>query len=177
MINVNWQNLWLVMNKMINKKAQEEMVGFVLIIILVSVILLVFLGFSLRSPQKEAVESYEVDSFIQGFLQYTTDCADSYEPNYFSVQDLIFECNSEEVCLNGRESCDVLSSTLSGIVEESWKTGEERPVKGYELRIVSNEIKNILLIEEGNLTGNSKGGFQDFFKGGDSIEIFFNAYY
>jgi len=157
-----------------NKKAQEEMVGFALIIIVVAVILLVFLGFSLKGQQKEIVESYEVDSFIQSFLQYTSDCRDNLE--YLSVQKLIFECSNQESCLDGRESCLVLDSILSDIVQESWKTGEERPIKGYKLKINSNE-EQILLIEEGNMTKNSKGSSQDFYKGGNSVEIFFNAYY
>ena len=66
------------------KKAQEEMVGFALIIILVAVILLIFLGFSLRDQEKETIESYEVESFIQSFLQYTSDCRDNLEFSYFT---------------------------------------------------------------------------------------------
>ncbi len=51
-------------HKKIQKKAQEELVGFALIIIIVAVILLFLIVFSLRSNEKEAVESYEVNSFI-----------------------------------------------------------------------------------------------------------------
>jgi len=57
-----------------NKKAQEEMVGFALIIIVVAVILLVFLSIGLRKDGREDVESYEVASFIQSLLQYHTSC-------------------------------------------------------------------------------------------------------
>ncbi|MBI2057207.1 hypothetical protein HYT91_03060 [Candidatus Pacearchaeota archaeon] len=60
-----------------NKIGQEEMVGFALIIILVSVILLVFLAFSLNKPKTEATESYEVNSFLQSSLQYTSSCQTS----------------------------------------------------------------------------------------------------
>ena len=157
-----------------NKSGQEEMVGFALIIILVAVILLIFLGFALRSPQKESVENYEVNSFIQGFLQYTSDCRDNLE--YLSIQKLIFDCNDHEMCLDGRNTCDVLNSTLTGIVEESWKIEGDRPIKGYELKISSNE-EEILLIKNGNLTGNYKGSAQDFSRSGNSVEIFFTAYY
>lgn len=159
-----------------SKRSQEEMVGFALIIIIVAVILLVFLGFSLRSSQKEIVESYEVDSFIQAFLQYTTDCADTYEPNYLSIQKLIIECNKGETCLDERYTCDVLDSELTKILEESWKTGEDWPVKGYELNITSNK-EELLSIKQGNTTREYKWATQDFSKGGDSIEILFTAYY
>jgi hypothetical protein len=168
------------MNKMRDKtkskKAQEEMIGFGLIIVIVSVILLIFLGFSMRTSQKEIVENYEAESFIQAFLQYTTDCRDSGDLEYFSIRRLIFYCDNEEMCLDERDSCEVLNSTLKEIVEETWKIEGDRPVKGYELKIVSNEVE-MLLLKEGNITNNYKGSMQDFSKGGNSIEIFFNAYY
>ena len=155
-------------------KAQEEMVGFALIIIIVAVILLVFIGFSLRNSQKENVESYEIDSFIQAFLQYTTDCKDLDNLKYRSVQNLIADCSDNEKCFNGRETCDVLNSTLKGIVEESWKVVGDRPVKGYELEIKSDETE-ILLIKKGNVTKNYKSSMQPL--GKKDIDIFFTAYY
>lgn len=156
------------------RKAQEEMIGFGLIIMLVAVILLIFLGFALRSPQKETVEDYEVNSFIQAFLQYTTECQDNLE--YISVRKLIFDCNENEMCLDGKSACEVLGTTLEGIMEESWRVGAEYPVKGYELIINSSE-KELMKLEEGNKTKNYKGAMQDFSKSGVLIEISFNAYY
>ncbi len=156
------------------KKAQEEMIGFVLIIVLVAVILLIFLGFSLRSPQKEVVESYEVEGFIQVFLQYTTDCRDNLE--YLSIRKLIFDCNDGGTCLDERDACEVLDSTLTRIVEESWKVEGDRPVKGYGLNITSNG-KEMLLIKEGNVTKNYKWAMQDFSRSGSLIEISFMAYF
>lgn len=158
-----------------NNKGQEEMVGFALIIIIVAIILLVFLAFSLNAPQKEAVESYEVESFINVFLQYTTDCAETYEPNYLSVQKLINSCNRGETCSDNRLSCEVLESTLTDIIEESWKTGEESPVKGYELKILSNS-QDMLVIRDGNQTSSYKGSFVQL-SGAGSPEIYFTAYY
>ena len=177
MINVNWQELLYIMEiKMLNKKkkAQEEIVGFALIIIIVAVILLFFLNFYIRSGEKEGVESYEADSFIQAFLHYTTDCEDYLE--YSSVQDLIFECNNGAFCLDDREACDVLNSTLKNIVDKTWRVGEDEPVKGYELNITINQ-QEVLSFIEGNITRNYKGAKQDFTRSGDSIEILFRAYY
>ncbi|MAH03748.1 hypothetical protein CMI39_03100 [Candidatus Pacearchaeota archaeon] len=155
------------------KKAQEEMIGFALIVIVVAVIILVFIGFSLKSPQKETVESYEINSFIQSFLQQTSDCRDNLE--YLSVQKLIFDCNNNEICKDGRNTCEVLDSTLTGITEESWKI-KESPIKGYNLEIISEGVKT-LTIEKGNITTNLKGSSQDFSKGGGLTEIFFKVYY
>ena len=161
-----------------NKKAQEEMVGFALIIIVVAVIILIFLGFSLRSPEKETVESYEVESFIQSFLQYTTECRNNIEA--LSIQKLIFVCNDNpsNQCLDVKNSCSVLNTELENMLKESWKVGENRPVKGYELNIISDSrIEPLVSITEGEITGNSKGSIQEFFKGGSLIEITFKAYY
>ena len=157
-----------------NKKAQEELVGFGLIMIVVAVILLVFLSLALKNPEKEAVESYETDSFIQAMLQFHTDCEDYTGP--LDIKDLIFSCDIEESCLDGRFSCDVLDSTLREIVESSWQVSADGPVKGYELGILINSVE-ILNIQEGNLTNTYKGSRQPFPpKRGSLIEITFNAY-
>lgn len=154
------------------KKAQEEMIGFAVIIIIVAVVLVVFLGFSLKNKQ-EKVESYEVDSFIQSFLQYTTDCNDNFE--YRSVQDLIFDCSNKKTCFGGEDSCEMLNSELTGILKESWKVEKGTLVKGYELKIMFNE-EEMLSIEKGNVTKNSRGASQGFFKAGNSVKIFFTVY-
>lgn len=177
MIHVSWQELLYIMEvKMLNKKkkAQEEMVGFALIIIIVAVILLFFLNFYIRSGEKESVQNYEVNSFIQAFLHYTTECEDYLE--YLSVQDLILECNDDAFCLNDEKACDVLNSTLRNIADKTWRVGENYPVKGYKLNITANQVE-ILSFIEGNITKNYKGAEQPFSQSGDSIKIFFRAYY
>ncbi len=155
------------------KRSQEEMVGFVLIIIIVSVILLFFLSFSLRSSKME-IESYEVEGFIQSFLQYTTDCEDS--TGFLSVQNLIFSCGDDEMCLDGRSACETMEITLKEICENSWNVGEDTPIKGYALRI-SLEGEELLLVNKGNITQNYKGAAQDFTRSNEDYEISFNVYY
>ncbi|NQT59080.1 MAG: hypothetical protein HQ557_08870 [Bacteroidetes bacterium] len=159
-----------------SKRSQEEMVGFALIVIIVAVVLLVFLSFSLRNEQKETVDSYEVDNFIQVFLQYTTDCAEISESNYLSIQDLIFNCYNRETCLDEKEACEVLETTLKEIVEVSWEVGEgeETPIKGYLLNISSDGVGIIPSIEKGENTRNYKSSSEHFSSG---IDIYFTAYY
>ena len=159
---------------MIMKKGQEEMVGFVLIVIIVAILILVFIGFSLRAPQVQDVESYEVESFIQSTLQYTSDCQDNF--GYLTVDDLIFDCVEATSCVDGRKTCDVLLESLEGISEESWRI-ENRPLEGYELKVSYEGEDLISEINEGNQTNNYKGSVQDFSKGGRSIQVFFRAYY
>jgi hypothetical protein len=157
-----------------NKKGQEEMVGFVVIIIIVAVVLLVLLSFLLKSPDKNAVESYEVESFIQAVLQYTSDCENQIE--FLSVQDLIVSCARGERCLDERESCEILNETLQKVIDEAWNVNEQSAVKGYKFS-VKIEGEEILLFKEGNETRNYKGAFQDFAKRGSDYEISMNVYY
>ena len=156
---------------MIKNKGQEEIVGFALIIIIVSVILLVFLSLSMRSSKGMEIESYEVEGFIQAFLQHTSDCEGSR--GFLSVQDLIF--NPDDECLNGKIARDVMNYTLKELCEKSWNVGEDTPIKGYELRITSEDED--LILGKGNITQNYKGTSQDFVKRGEDYEIFFKVYY
>lgn len=160
---------------MISKKAQEEMVGFALIVILVGIILLVFLSFSLRKSSSDEVESYEVESFLQSALQSTTTCRNNF--GYLDIQEVIFECNNEESCLDGDYSCDILQTDLENMLQESWVVDEKSLIRGYSLRIILEEEEEILNITIGNETSTSKGSSQDFVKSGDLIEVFLTVYY
>ncbi|HJX51095.1 MAG TPA: hypothetical protein VJ438_06555 [Candidatus Nanoarchaeia archaeon] len=153
-----------------SKRAQEEMIGFALIIMIVAIILLIFLGFSLTRPQTERIESYEAESFMQSMLQYTSDCSDNLEK--MPVEKLVLRCNSNSQCLDGRSACSALNETISGIIAESWKIGNT-PVAGYDLKIFTKD-KQILSLEKGNKTGNYKGTTSNL---PQDIKVQFNAYY
>jgi len=153
------------------KKAQEEMIGFAMIIIIVAVILLIFLSISLSKPQ-ESVQNYQVQSFLQSIFPYTTDCIGD-SGNFRSVRELIFDCENSKICSNEVSSCDYLETTLIEIIEESWKTGEERPIKGYVFEVLVDDTV-VLEITEGNMTQNSKGAIQVFPQG---VDLLFNTYY
>jgi hypothetical protein len=158
-----------------NKKGQEEMVGFALIIIIVAVILLVFLAFSLRTPQTEAVESYEVESFLKVVLQYTTDCKDSGTLEYLEVKDLIANCRDKKNCENGKNSCELLEEIFSGAIEKGWDIGEESPYKASYLLISSEEEEIFSLGEE--IENLEYKGFNEMFEKRGRIEVEFDVYY
>lgn len=157
-----------------NIQGQEEMMGFALIIILVSIILLVFLAFSLNKPKTE-IESYEVNGFLQATLQYTTSCQTSSGIKKFNtLQDLVFQCDLKNKCSNEEDTCEFLNETLTNLLKESWQTGEDRPNKGYELIINTGE-ELILNIQEGNLTKSCRGSSQSFSKSKKDFLISFKA--
>jgi len=154
------------------KKAQEEFVGFALIVVIVSVIMLVFFSFTLNQPPTN-LQSFEVVSFLQTTLQYTTDCRDNQE--FLPVQKLISACAEKESCIDERDMCSVLNETLVDIIHESWGVGEDSPTKAYELKIIVEE-QEILSLREGNITKNYKSALQDFSKSVNSVQIYFKAY-
>ena len=155
-----------------NNKAQEEIVGFAMIVIIVSIILVFFLIFSLSD--KSQAESYEASSWLQASLQYTSDCMAGYEN--LPVQKLIAACYNQEKCESEEEACEVLNDTLIGMLEESWQVGDEFPIRGYKLEITSGE-ENILSIEKGNVTSNYRGTQQVLPERGISIQVLFRTYY
>ena len=90
------------------KKAQQEIVGFVLIVVIVSIIGLIFLSLSLGKGERVGQTSIEISNLLESSMYYTTDCAVSFIPKYKSGQDLIKACYRNEKCLNencSKENC------------------------------------------------------------------------
>lgn len=159
--------------KLKSKLAQEEMVGFAMIIIIVAVIMLLFLRLSLTKNSGENIGSYEAENFIFGFLQHTTDCRNNQD--FMNIKKLIFECYNKNECEDGRDTCVVLNATLSDIVKKSWDISEGSEYKGYKLEIYSNE-ESVMNMSEGRLAGNNKGANQDFSRSGSDFQIFLTVY-
>ena len=157
-------------SKMRNKKAQHEIVGFILIVVIVVVIGLFLLVFYLRKSPIEK-QSLDIQNFLQSSMTYTTQCALSYVPEYENIEDLIKSCyrNQVQECIDGRMGCEVLNETLSDIVDKSWQVSPDKPVKAYSMFIYYEEnydteeeseerqIDEILRISEGNCTGSKTG--------------------
>jgi hypothetical protein len=170
------ENLRKQIKFMVNKKnklGQEEMVGFAVILIIVAVILLVLISFMVKKTDSVAVENYEVESFIQSTLQYTSNCENYL--GFQSIQELIISCEAEENCLDEQFSCDVLNSTLKDLIMKSWNVGEESAIKGYKFKVLVGEEEKFIL-NGGNETINYKGGFQDFARRSKDYEVSLNIY-
>lgn len=129
-----------------NKGAQEEMIGFALIVVLISVILLVFISISLNNSETKEIESYKVESFLQALLSYTTSCEKNF--GNLEIDELIRSCSKQEFCENGKESCRVLEETLEEILSKSWKI-ENSPIQSYNFTI-KNFGKESLQISGGS---------------------------
>jgi len=148
------------------KRAQEEMVGFALIIIIVAVIFIVLLSFYLRGSQEKRSESPEANSFLQAILQYTTNCEENSDN--ITLQKLVYKCDKEELCDNGKKSCDILKENVQDILKASFGEINEGNVqnsvtKGYSfviLKTLSGRETEILNVTRGVVTNNYKGADQ-----------------
>jgi len=119
------------------KKAQHEIVGFVLIVVLVMVIGLIFLTFTLGGGETQRKTSAEISDFLQASMYYTSDCAIDNIPNYETLSELIKECykdNSTD-CLDDEDTniCGALNSTLNNVIVDNLEIGYKN--KAYELEI------------------------------------------
>ena len=140
--------------KMIRKRAQEEIVGFVLIIVLVAVIALLFLAFSIRRPV-EMQESREIEDFLHSSLSLTTDCKPS-EERVYDLRDLIGACYNNEKCFDDKSACNVLNKTAFELIENSFQVGEEARYKSYNFRIYFQNT-TLLYLSSGEETGSKSG--------------------
>ncbi|MEM4153150.1 MAG: hypothetical protein QXK80_03515 [Candidatus Pacearchaeota archaeon] len=142
-----------------NKKAQEEIMGFVIIILLVMIISLVFFAFALRrgGPIIEPKQA-ELDDFLNSMLSYTTNCEINSKNQ--SIRELIRYCNDipTRTCKDDRKVCVALNSTLENMFQELQGQGmriANAPIHGYEFNItnMANSIQ-LTYIKEGTTEGN-----------------------
>lgn len=122
-----------------NKKGQEEMVGFALVIVIVAVVGLLLLGLAIRSGGKSTInDNYEIKQFLDGSMHVSSECALRSNIDYASISDLVRECyrNPAKTCLaSGENVCLALNKSLIGIVESGLKIGADRPNKGFIMNI------------------------------------------
>mgnify|MGYP006284139767 CR=1 FL=1 len=147
-----------------NKKGQEEMVGFVMIVVLVAIVFVILLGILVNRTGGDGIEqeSRDVYQYLESVMEYTTDCAISFEPAYSEVRDLVGECydNPGGDCTSGENVCVALNRTLKNLFESSWNVGENSSYKGYifEVVYVNNDRESSeLVIKEGTCEGNFVG--------------------
>lgn len=153
-----------------NKKGQEEMVGFALIVVLVTVILVILLAIMFHKTQNAGqIESYQVESFISAVLLYSSECSTTKQ-RHLPIRGLIGECLRGGSCLDTRDSCDVLNETISNIVEESWKT-ENRPAKGYRFTIGEEGSEPKVFSSGNTTTKNSRFSSQMLYIGSRTVSV------
>lgn len=135
------------------KRSQEEILGFVLIVLLVAIIALVFLAIQIRKPAPR-LPSTEVESFLQASMQQSTGCFITSEQEY-KLKDVIVSCaETNEKCLDGRDACQTLNQTALVLLDRGLNPGAENPVSRYKFGVYRESNSSIFSAERGNCTGN-----------------------
>lgn len=136
-----------------NRRGQEEMVGFVLIMVVVAVIFLVFLGIFVRQRgNAEQSDSTEVAQFLDAAVDITSECSLNGGFNYLTVSDLIEECaRGPASCGSGEGVCTALKNILSNLTQSGWNFGAGSVTKGFNLAIYKYDVTtNSRTIIQGN---------------------------
>lgn len=146
---------------MIKKKGQEEIVGFVLIVVILAIAMVIFLGIKLRNPEPAQKESEMLYQFIESSMEQTTDCVIRQNSKNIALNNLIKECHSfDNSCLNGKSSCETAKETMDKLVSSAFKVGPEYPYKGYEIVAEYSDDSSpeeILSLKAGNCSNNYIG--------------------
>lgn len=153
-------------------KGQQEMVGFVLIVVVVMIGLMVFLVISARDSGSEA-SSLEVENMLGAIMKSTTSCAIPAEPYYKTYEDLFKRCYRGDYCDNlGVSVCDYLNKSLVGVIEALLDS--EATVGAYELNLMVRDEQGqegLLSIFEGNCTGSVSAAQRSVVSGSESLII------
>ena len=142
------------------KKGQQEMVGFVLIVVLVMVGLMVFLVISVRDSG-ESGESVRVSNMLGVLMKATSDCENSRGVDYYDYKELFKSCYKDIECSNlNRSACDYLNESLVDVIDALVES--EANVESYEIEFFVKEGEGILKWSEGNCSGQIIGAQESF---------------
>ena len=161
-----------------NKKAQEEVMGFVIIVLIVMIIGLVFFAFALRRTTETVEEQdAELDDLLQAMSYYTTDC--KINSQYLNIKELVRKCYVSETarCENSENVCISLNNTIEDMLQEFLGQNlANQQIHSYSLNISNS--KQITYIEQGNLEGNYIGSSTPIpTLTGEDVIIYLRFYY
>ena len=147
------------------KRGQEEIVGFVLIVVLVVIVLVIFLGIQLRNLKPQQRESEVIYQFLESSMEQTSNCTLSTGASYLALDDLIRECHETgSSCVSGESSCNSADKTFKSLVNGSFAVGPSYPYKGYDVSALyvvnasgQPQIGSVLNITSGNCSGTYVG--------------------
>ena len=123
------------------KRGQQEIVGLVVIVLIVSIMGLVFLSFMIGRGEVVKDSSTELGNLLNAEMMKSSDCAINFIPEYSNVEKLIKDCYENRNCLDGRRGCDVLEELLRLDVGNALRVNSENVNKGFELSVKYRDIE------------------------------------
>jgi len=142
----------------INRKGQEEMFGFVIIVVLVIIMGVILFVFSLKEKPLDTTQKQAMaDDFNHALLSYTTDCL-GRDNSKINIKDLIYNCKiSPGYKCNGIDEgyCSYLNKTLINVTKNLLgnETIADKFIKGYTLRVYP--LQQNITISRGNTIGSN----------------------
>jgi hypothetical protein len=127
-----------------NKKAQEEIIGFMVIVVMVIVIGLLFMFF-LKPKASAAQESQQVSNLLISISHTTSTCGKE-------IRDVAVMCMNSENCKD-ENACSHLNTEIPILIDKALNKGGLGNVIGYNLIINGTSIN----INQGNKTGIMSG--------------------
>ena len=124
------------------KKAQQEIAGFVIIVVLVSVGALLFFSLMLGRGESKLENNAEISYLLKASMYYTTECAINFIPQYQKLEDLAKLCYNKDKCLSNIDSCVVLNETFKQIIKDALVVSPNSPNKAYLLNIYYQEANS-----------------------------------
>ncbi len=152
---------------MSDRKGQEEVVGFAVVVVLVAVVFVLFLGFSSHEkPSVREKTSQDLRNYLESIRVTTTECKLS-EPLFQDFKSLITLCYQGQACTSGKKACEVLNSTTLALLSGAFSVGQDHPIKGYRFVITYSELEekqdSLITLSEGNCSSLSQRSADDFF--------------
>ncbi len=135
--------------KKADKKAQQEIFGFVIIILLVIVIGVVIFAFSLQRSIKKPtiIADVQVNNLLNSIMQYSTDC------QLKKLSEVIVMCYNAQDCSQTETACNYAQKKINEILNASF------PALGYGYFSGYNFTVGSINIGAGEKTPNVAVGF------------------
>ena len=123
--------------KITDKKAQQEIVGFIIIVLMVVIAGVIFLSISLRPHKTVIQDDVDMSNFLISTSRFTSECYIPSTPRYQNLDELTKICRNSQtqMCDNKQTACDVLNKSYSEILGKIWKASSVGSVTYYQLQI------------------------------------------
>jgi len=123
------------------KKAQQEIVGLVVIVLIVSVMGLVFLSFMIGRGEVIKDSSVGLENLLDAEMMKSSNCAINFVPEYDNIEELAKSCYENRVCLNSNNSCEVLEKLLREDIGKGLEMNVGSVNKGFELSVRYRDVE------------------------------------
>ena len=142
------------------KRGQEEIVGFMVVVVLVALIGVGFLGFMFAHKQTNPqTSSTEVSQVMESIIGYTGNCSIGSEGYDRAIGRNIAACASDSgtTCVSGENVCDYANRSISNIMDAAYNIQNGSATKGYQFEVMyQNSSSDIMNVSEGVCSGSYK---------------------